>query len=280
MGRYSNLLEQAGNSKGGYGSGPVQPIRSESSLLWWAISLTLLMALCVFSWFFSIYVFTYPERPFNYNLLTKLDKLEPLKKFVATKDLPSGDFLAPKDFYNRYFNLSDSLTKHQNRIFKQNYILNYKDKERPPVYLKGKFEVAQTRKLKAGDVFPSGLVLRCKSLELPNLILELVMPTAKDPTAEFEVGQEIVLDSSQTFASVIHSEKLGVNNLSVTVVSLVYHQWRTNDGDGVVRESPPQRLNLQGPWPILQEPLTASLPEAGTEKPKDTAEVAEPVEAR
>lgn len=279
MASYRNLLEPAGNnSKGGFGPGPSRPARSESSLLWWTISLTLLMALCVFSWFFSIYVFTYPERPFNYNLLTNLDKIEPLKKFVATKDLPSGEFLAPKDCYNRYFSLSDHLTRHQNQLFKQNYILNYKDKERPPVYLKGKFEVAQVRRLAASDVFQKGLVLRCKSLELPNLILELVMPTAKAPAAVFEVGQEVALDSTETFASVIHMEKLGVNNLSVTAVSLVYHQWRVNDGAAMVMESPPERLNLSGNWPILQEALTVSLPGAGAEPPRATAGAESPVE--
>src|SRR3954468_10816976 len=63
------------------GGGHLAKDRRDNGLFWWTILITLLIGVATFCWFFSIMVFKYPEKPFNYRLLTKLEKLERIARF-------------------------------------------------------------------------------------------------------------------------------------------------------------------------------------------------------
>ena len=51
------------------------------SLFLWSVVIVVLLGLNAFSWIFCMYVFGNPEVPFNYQLLSKLDKLDPITGF-------------------------------------------------------------------------------------------------------------------------------------------------------------------------------------------------------
>src|SRR6187401_3251752 len=102
------------------GGGHFAKDRRGNGLFWWTILITLLIGVATFCWFFSIMVFKYPEKPFNYRLLTKLEKLEPIAKFdplagaskssdqIRILRLPNGTFHNARDLLNKYYNYNAS----------------------------------------------------------------------------------------------------------------------------------------------------------------------------
>ncbi|MEZ5304861.1 MAG: hypothetical protein R3F11_30060 [Verrucomicrobiales bacterium] len=101
------FLSVSRGSQQGKTGGKYYSRQKSVGMFWWTIAITLLLGLCVFFWFFSIYVFAHPEQPFSYELLSRLGKLDDLKNYEVaspTKDLesPKGKFFAPKEFYATY----------------------------------------------------------------------------------------------------------------------------------------------------------------------------------
>ena len=157
-------LESVSTSRGEYvGCGGDFRRKQESSgLFWWTIFITLLMVMTAGSWIFSLYVFAFPEKPFNYGLLTKLEKLEELKRFSATT-VPAGKFHTARDLYGKFYHFSNEQLAGTNAKLQRNYLWNYE--KAAPLYLKGTFQMQSVRKLRTNDVFQSGLVLRVEPLE-------------------------------------------------------------------------------------------------------------------
>ena len=119
------------------GGGSSAQLRADSGLFWWTVIITILAGLATFCWFFSIYVFAHPEKPLNYQLLTKLDKLEEVKDYSPT-NVPGGPIKSPKDLYGRFYRFSPSHLEVKNDILKRSFISNYKEEK--PLYLTGTFE--------------------------------------------------------------------------------------------------------------------------------------------
>src|SRR5688572_24556149 len=121
--------------------------RRDEGLFWWTILITLLLGVAICCWFFSIMVFKYPEKPFNYRLLTKLEKLEPIARFdplaagsssaAVIKRLPNGTFHNARDLLNKYYNYNPDQLRLTNSLLKRSYILNYSAES--PVYVKGTY---------------------------------------------------------------------------------------------------------------------------------------------
>src|ERR1700710_597403 len=78
------------------GGGNFSRKQGGSGMFWWTIIITLLLGVATFSWIFSMVVFKYPEKPFNYRLLGKLKKLEPLTAFHPLH-VPNGTQIVAKD---------------------------------------------------------------------------------------------------------------------------------------------------------------------------------------
>jgi hypothetical protein len=182
--------------------------RRDDSLFWWTILITLLIGVATFCWFFSIMVFKYPEKPFNYKLLTKLKKLDPLAKFdplasVAVKAskvpddtpvqrLPNGTFHNARDLLNKYYNYNRDQLRLTNALLKRSYIMNYSGES--PVYVKGTFAVASVRRLTSDDLMSNGWVVRARSVDLEDVELEFLLPmrskSAPTPVEEAEPAAE------------------------------------------------------------------------------------------
>src|SRR5436189_6111571 len=118
-------------SRGGGGSNFAKN-RRDNGLFWWTILITLLIGVATFCWFFSIMVFKYPEKSFNYRLLTKLEKLERIARFdplaanaasvapgsdvVPVKRLPNGTFNNARDLLNKYYNYNPDQLRLTNSV--------------------------------------------------------------------------------------------------------------------------------------------------------------------
>ena len=248
-------------------SGHSLPVKKgDPWLFWWTIAIFVLLALTTFSWCSSLYIFRHPEQPRNYRLLAKVRKLVPLKKFNE-RSVPQGKFHTAKEAYVRYINYSDAELEAQNTFFKRSYIRNYD--EDGPVYVKGEFRIYKVGRLTPERPFRSGLVVRAKSVDLPNISIEMIFPTEALPRERPAYGESLVLDTNESFASVIHISRLPEESLCLTVVPITYYSPYRSDPKRDLALSPPDSLNMDAPWPVTDDtPVAEALPVelAGTDE--------------
>jgi hypothetical protein len=234
----------------------------DDGLFWWTILITLLIGVATFCWFFSIMVFKYPEKPFNYRLLAKLEKLDPLAKFdplasVAIKlpdgtpvqRLPNGTFHNARDLLNKYYNYTPDQLRLTNSVLKRSYILNYS--EESPVYVKGTYSVALVRALTEADLMKSGWVVRARSVDLEDVEIELLLPVKKDAESPpYQEGESFTLDNKSSFCSVIHVlRNQDADGLCATVVPITYGNFNLGN-QKTLAIAPPPSLNVDAPLPI------------------------------
>jgi hypothetical protein len=221
---------------------------SGGGLFWWTIFITMLMALATASWFFSILVFAHPEKPFNYNLLTKLEKLEPLRGY-SRATAPYGPFLTANKVLTDFFDYSPEQLSVANDIMKRNYIQNYKDAN--PSYVKGKFTVLGGRALTSADVFTEGWAVIARSVELEDVQVECILPGVVAEQSPFKSGDELKLDNF--FAPVVHIQRMDGDRVSATVVPIVFEQSLTVASGESYKMQPPAKLNMEAAWPVLHD---------------------------
>ncbi len=249
---------------------------ADTGLFWWTIIITLLLGAAIASWFFSIYVFSYPEKPYNYKLLNRMQKLDKLKKFEPN-DVPNGKTYGAKAAFQEFDVLSDAQLKVKSGLLRRSYLTNYKAIEDKPVYMKGDYKIYQVRPLDESDVFQSGLVVRAQAIErvenapqeFPNTLIEFIFPTAGPAQAAFNVNDVLTIDQRSVFAkegdknadggrhfyaSVLNMERLPQNKLLFTLVPLVYPTCAINgDLNSQITMAPPAKLNMDGRWPLTDE---------------------------
>jgi hypothetical protein len=251
------------------GGGNLAKGRRDDGLFWWTILITLLIGLATFCWFFSIMVFKYPEKPFCYRLLTKLEKLEPIAKFdplaAGSTRLPNGTFHNARDLLNKYYNHNPDQMRLINSVLKRSYISNYDDES--PVYVKGTYAVTFVRPLGQGDIVDSGWVVRAHSVDLEDVEIELLLPGKSDPkTPPYREGDSFTLNNKSSFCSVIHVlRNRDADGLCATVVPIGYGSFDLGNQKALAL-APPTKLNVEA-----QLPITGSDPRTG-EASKVTAQ--------
>ena len=83
-------------------SDPSKPPRNEESgLFGWTILILIFIGIAITCWIGSFYIFGHPEKPFSHEILSKLKKIEPPKRFELT-EAPRGEFLRAQQILDRY----------------------------------------------------------------------------------------------------------------------------------------------------------------------------------
>lgn len=235
----------------------------------WTILIVLLIAMNAGVWTFSLIVFGYPEKPFNYRFLTRLNKLEPIVAFPAL-GVPKGKFHGPQQLYEAYYAHSPQHLRAVNSVLLRDYIRNYSttDTTKTAIYVRGTFRIYQVKELTESDLFTSGIVLRAICQEYPQVVIEFVMPADAVPEKHFEIGDDLTIDveGSSVFAALLNVEKLRDYKICFTLVPLVYGSYPIEDGKSL-KLSPPKVLNMAGPLPITDEAIGELPVTAGTESP-------------
>jgi hypothetical protein len=232
-----------------YGGGNFSKSNNNSGgLFWWTIFITMLMAMATASWFFSILVFAHPEKPFNYKLLTRLEKLEPLRGY-SRETVPYGPFLTANKLFSDYFDYSPEQLTVANDTMKRNYIKNFKDAN--PSYVKGKFTVLGGRALTSNDVFTEGWAIIARSADLEDVQIECILPGLVADQAPYKAGDEIRLDS--LFAPMVHVQRLEGDRVSATVVPIVFEESLKVASGEAYKLQPPGKLNMEAAWPVLHD---------------------------
>ncbi len=234
--------------------------QADGGIFWWAIAIVILMALAAFSWIGSIYIFTHPEKPLNYKLLSRIDRLEEIRHFTE-KDRPAGKSLNPPELYQKFYPFSEENLANHNSLLRRNYITNYKNRNEKPYYVRGRFKVVHARPLGEGDVFPRGLVARAVAVnedgkEYRNVVVEYVLPTAsKVPVNGFAPGDLLDIDSRRSkkrlWGAVLNIHRQNEDVLVFTVVPLMYGEHLIDpETNGILTALPPTQLNMSGNFPI------------------------------
>ena len=103
-------------------------LNQRGSFLLWMAAIAVLIGLNFASWSFCMRVFGQPEHPMNYRLLTKLDKLEPIKGFSPV-GAPRGKFHSVKDLYAKLYPFTPVELRAYNGILKRFYLKNYLERD-------------------------------------------------------------------------------------------------------------------------------------------------------
>jgi hypothetical protein len=238
-----------GNEYRSYGGGNFSKKKEgHGGIFWWAILITLLMGVATFCWFFSIMVFAHPEKPFNYKMLAKFHKLEPLRPWT-TFSVPNGKKLNARELLTEFFPYSLEQMTVKNDVMKRSFIRNYKHEQ--PIYLLGAYQVLSLRMLTEKDVMSAGWVVRARSTELEDVDVELLLPGLTVSDEPFRVGDTISIDANKPQVTALHVQCLEGDRICVTAIPLAYSSFTKSAM--AVKMTPPAFLNMEGHWPVTRD---------------------------
>ena len=233
-----------------------RPVRRRINYFAWTVAILLLTGAAFAAWLVSIYIFAQPERPESYHVLQKLHKIEPPKRFELTA-APAGEFLNPKQLYDRYVAMGTAELAKTNAELARNYIRNYQQVRGLVPYVVGRYVVMEARELGARDIFTTGMVALTAAADQGTLLMEHIYPSDADAVPLMKQtlvpGLEVKLERTHDLSAVIHAERLGDGRMMVTVVPLLYGTYTTAKGTGTFTLDPPLSLNLAAGWPLFKE---------------------------
>jgi hypothetical protein len=221
----------------------------DGSIFWWAILITLLMGAATFCWFFSIMVFAHPEKPFNYKMLAKLKKLEPLRPWT-TFTVPNGKKLDARGLLAEYYPYSAGQMAVSNDVLKRSFIRNFKHDR--PTYVLGDYKVTSLRMLIKTDVASPGWVVRARAMDLEDVDIEILMPGLNVKDEPFRIGDVVTMDSSKPQVTVLHVQRMDADRICVTTIPLAYTDF-TKSASTALKMTPPERLNMDAYWPVTRD---------------------------
>src|SRR5213596_3332741 len=240
----------------------------------WTVAILLLIGFALAAWLGSFYIFNQPERPDSYRILQRLHKIEPPKRFELTA-APAGEFLNPKDLYERYSEMGNAELARTNGELARNYIRNYQMVRGLVPYVVGRYKIVAARELGPGDVFTSGMVALTNAVDNGELLMEHLYPANPEALPLMKqtltVGLEIKLERTHDISAVIHAERLVDGRMMITAVPLLYGSYTVTRGLGTFRLEPPLSLNLAAGWPLFKAPERNSIEQRYAEYQKKAA---------
>jgi hypothetical protein len=231
--------------------------RKKTNYFVWTILILLLIG-CVFAaWLGSFYILGQPERPESYRILQKLHKIEAPKRFALT-EAPAGEFLNPKQLYDRYSAMGPAVLARKDAELTRNFIRNFQQVHGLVTYVVGRFNIMAARELTPNDVFSPGAVALTRAVEQSELLMEHVFTTAdahdaKLLTPMLAMGMDVTFERSHDLSAVIHVERLPDGRIQITAVPLLYGSYAVTRGTGTFSLEPPASLNLPAGWPLFKE---------------------------
>jgi len=230
--------------------------RKDGSLFVWTIIILLLIGFALGCWIFSFYVFGHPEKAFSYSLLSKLKKMEPLKRFELT-GAPRGEFLSANQLNERYGKMTNRELERASEILMRNYLRNYKLTKDLVPYMIGSYNILDSYELTDKNVFPSGVVALAQATNNPQVLLEHVFTAEQRDVQTLQrmllTGLDLKLDRAVDLSAVVNVKRLTDGRLQFTAVPILYGSYASSTGPGSFSLEPPVTLHLQGGLPLLDE---------------------------
>jgi hypothetical protein len=226
------------------------------NLFGWTIFILLLCGFALVCWIGTFYVFSHPEEPFAYQILTKLKKLDPPRRFELTA-APGGEFLGGDKLIERFGTLTASQLNDQSNDLLRAYLRNYDHQTAKVPYVTGKFTILDAYPLNENRFFNSGVVVIAQSVDTPTIYLEHVFPAAKEHLASMQhiltTGLGIELRRSYDLSAVIHVSSIGSGRLLFTCLPLLYGPYGTTQNGSGFQLDPPKLLNTKAGLPLVSQ---------------------------
>ncbi len=230
--------------------------RRKTNYFAWSITLLLLIGFALAAWLGSFYIFGQPERPDSYRILKKLHKIDPTRRFELTA-APKGEFLNPKQIFERYSSLRPAELQRANAELARNYIRNYQQVRGLVPYVVGRYDIMEARELGQDDIFPSGMVALTRAVGRGELLMEHLYPGSADDVPLMKqtlvMGLEIKLERTHDLSAIVHAERLSDGRLLITTVPLLYGTYTVTKGTETFSLEPPNDLNFAAGWPLFKD---------------------------
>lgn len=232
--------------------------RKEGSLFIWTIVILLLIGFALGCWIFSFYVFGHPEKAFSYSILSKLKKMEPLKRFELTQ-APRGEFLNANQLNERYGKMTNRELERASEVLMRNYLRNYKLTKDLVPYMVGSYNILDSYELADNNAFVSGVVALAQSTDNPQILLEHVFTCDKRDVQTLQrtllTGLDLELKKNADMSAVVNVRRLKDGRLQFTSIPILYGSYASSSGPGTFSLEPPTQLNLGAGMPVLDEKL-------------------------
>ncbi len=233
-----------------------EPPAKEGGLFVWTVIIILLGGLAIACWIGSFYIFEHPEKPLSYQMLNRLKKLEPPKRFELTS-APRGEFLKPFQLLERYQKMSPRELMHANEALIRNYLRNYRLSPELVVYVVGTFNILDSYELTKGDFFGSGVVALAQAKDAPKVLIEQVFPAPPKVVQALQrtllTGLDFDLKRENELSALLNVERIGDGRIKITTVSILYPNYGSTAAAGTFSLEPPEVLNVASGLPVVAD---------------------------
>jgi hypothetical protein len=224
------------------------------NLFGWTVFILLLCGFAVACWIGTFYVFNHPEQPFNYQILTKLNKLEPPKRFELTV-APAGEFLGADKLLEKYGAMTAPQLVEESNDLLRSYLRNYDHQIGKVPYAIGKFTVLDAFVTNETQYFGPGMTVLAQSNDVPTIYIEQIFPAEKQDLPAMQrvliTGLGLELRRSYDLSAVVHISNLGDGKLLFTCVPLLYGSYG-QIGSSFQLE-PPRALYVKEGLPMVNQ---------------------------
>jgi hypothetical protein len=228
----------------------------DGGLFGWTILIIVLIGFAISCWVGSYYIFGHPEKPFSYEVLTRLKKIAPPKRFELTA-APRGEFLRAPQIFDRFSSMKPRQLARTNEIFLRNYIRNFKPVDGLVPYVIGTFNILDSYELTSSDFFVSGVVVLAQSKENPNLLIEQIFTSNKKSIPNLHrsllTGLDIDLKRENELAAIINVDKLKDGRIKISTISILYPSYESAQENGTFSLDPPDQLNVKAGLPLIDK---------------------------
>ncbi len=264
---------------------PEKPTRRKAHFFWWTLINALCLVFAVLSWFGCYYLFQFPEKPFNYQLIQKLGGLEDIS-FFKGEELPKGTSLGPQKLYRLIYDrkplteneaysrelLDAPILKKLNEQLRRNYITNYK-KSKENRYINGTWRILSHRPLGKDDFITDGYAILTQALAIPIDQLDSTNPILLPYPVELEIivpssSTDLILPSLESLPedhalslsrarqalTIIHITRSGTLDepaSRITVVPLLGEEPFKITKDLKIPLTVPEKINPKGTFPLF-----------------------------
>lgn len=228
------------------------PPEGSDGLFGWTVVILLLCGVAVVCWIGTFYVFDHPEQPFNYQLLAKLNKVVPPKRFELTA-APAGEFLGPDKLLERFGAMTATGLQDESNNLVRSFLRNYDHQVGKVPYITGKYTVLDAFPMTENQYFGSGVVALAQSNDVPTIYVEAVFPGAKEQLASMQrvlvTGLGLELRRSFDLTAIVHITNLGGGRLLFTCMPLLYSSYGQSGSS--FQLEPPAALYVKGGLPLV-----------------------------
>ena len=232
--------------------GRLPPPEGSDGLFGWTVVILLLCGVAVVCWIGTFWVFDHPEQPFNYQILSKLNKLAPPKRFELTA-APAGEFLGSDKLLERYGAMTAAGLEDESNHLLRSYLRNYDHQIGKVPYVTGKYTVLDAFPMSENQYFGTGMVALAQSNDVPTIYLEAIFPAPKEQLAAMQrvlaTGLGLELRRSFDLSAIVHVTNLGGGRLLFTCLPLLYASYGQS-GNSFQLE-PPSSLYVKAGLPLV-----------------------------